>query len=97
MRVPSWLWNTGPALDPHQGPGGDMGIAQPVHMCFVDLEKAFDHVPWGVLWGALQGHRVVMGRATLVHQLCAESSRGKPGIGAFIALRRNHVTDTGAV
>ncbi|XP_047461459.1 E3 SUMO-protein ligase ZBED1-like [Mugil cephalus] len=40
---------------------------------------------------------LVMGRATLVHQHCAESSRGKPRIGACIALRKNHVTDTGTV
>jgi len=32
---------------------GSWEFAQPIHMCFVDLEKAFDYVHRGILWGVL--------------------------------------------
>ncbi|TWW54336.1 hypothetical protein D4764_06G0008300 [Takifugu flavidus] len=38
--------------------GGAWEFAQPVHMCFVDLEKAFNCVPRGVLWGVLREYMV---------------------------------------
>ena len=33
---------------------GAWEFAQPVHMCFVHLDKAYDHVPQTVLWGMIK-------------------------------------------
>ena len=37
---------------------GSWEFAQPVHMCFVDLEKAFEYVPHCILWEVLQEYGV---------------------------------------
>ena len=37
---------------------GSWEFAQPVHMCFVDLEKAFNCVPRGILWEVLRDYGV---------------------------------------
>jgi len=56
MRIPSWPWNSGPALYPRRVVGGGMEFAHPAYMCFVDL--AYDHVPRGILWGVLREYGV---------------------------------------
>jgi len=53
MLFLSWSWNTGPALDLARILKGAWEFAKPVRISFVVLEKAFDCVPCGVLWGIL--------------------------------------------
>ncbi|KAI3367555.1 hypothetical protein L3Q82_026398 [Scortum barcoo] len=50
-------------------------FAQPVHMCFVDLEKAFDRVPRGILWGVLREYGVREPLLRAVRSLYDDRSR----------------------
>lgn len=37
---------------------GSWEYASPVYLCFVELEKAYDHVPRNVLWEVLLLHAI---------------------------------------
>ena len=47
-------WNSGPDLLEF----GSWEFDHPVHICFVDLEKVYDHVQRGILWGVLREYGV---------------------------------------
>lgn len=47
--ISPWLWNGRPALPPLVPAGANWDFAHLVYMCFMDLEKAYNQVPWEVL------------------------------------------------
>ncbi|KAI3364170.1 hypothetical protein L3Q82_010989 [Scortum barcoo] len=65
-------------------------FAQPVHMCFVDLEKAFDRVPRGICGGApceygvreslLRAVRSLYDRSRSLVLHCRQRSQGPEGV-----------------
>ncbi len=69
--------------------GGAWEFANPVYMCCVDLEKAYDHAPWVVLWGLLREYGVpgLLLRSlynqseSCVHILGTKSSTFSVGVG----------------
>lgn len=61
MQILSWSWDSSHNSLITKLPKGSSEFARPIYMCFVNLKKAYDHVPWGLLWGyyentGYQGH-----------------------------------------
>lgn len=67
-QILTQLWNNRPALQYSRNLGGGLEIyIYLVYMCFVELEKVNDRVPWDILWELLWVYRV---RGALLRAIC---------------------------
>ena len=58
----------------------------PVHMCFVDLEKAYDQVPWDVLWEVLREYGVRGSLLRAIQSLYSQSESCVRELGSKLDL-----------
>ncbi|XP_028296881.1 interleukin-1 receptor-associated kinase 1-like [Gouania willdenowi] len=75
-----------PALDTQQVLEGSWEFSQPVHMCFVDLQKALDCVPLGFLWGVLLEYRV----NPLIQAVCSLYDRSQSLVTMAVVAFNSH-------